>query len=309
MEFIKPDTRFDFLRFARTAAIISIVVIAVGVVSLLFHGGPKLGIDFAGGTLIQVKFDKETTAGEIRKALNQIDMGGSIIQRFGAAQDNEYLIRTELSEAELENLSGLVEKALAEHYDHDHFEIRRVEMVGAAVGKDLRQKGILSILYAMIGILVYVTWRFELRYALGAIIALIHDIVITVGIFSLLDKEFTLPVIAALLAIIGYSLNDTIVVFDRIRENVRASGRKPLRDIMNASINQILSRTLLTSLTTLLVVGALFFLGGAVIHDFAFALMVGVIVGTYSSIFIATPTVLAWERIWPAAARGKKRIS
>jgi len=161
----------------------------------------------------------------------------------------------------------------------------------------------------MIGILVYVTWRFELRYALGAIIALIHDIVITVGIFSLLDKEFTLPVIAALLAIIGYSLNDTIVVFDRIRENVRASGRKPLRDIMNASINQILSRTLLTSLTTLLVVGALFFLGGAVIHDFAFALMVGIIVGTYSSIFIATPTVLAWERIWPAAARGKKRIS
>jgi len=161
-------------------------------------------------------------------------------------------------------------------------------------------------LYAVIGILIYVTWRFELRYAVGAVIALLHDVLITVGIFSLLGKEFTLPIIAALLTIIGYSLNDTIVVFDRIRENIKGIRKQPLKDIVNSSINQVMSRTVLTSFTTLLVVLALFIFGGAVIHDFAFALLIGILIGTYSSIFIASPTILVWESVIPSKEkRGK----
>ena len=307
MEFIRPDTKIDFMRFTRIAAVASLVAIVIGAASLFYQGGPRLGIDFAGGTLIQVKFDRVVTAIEIRNALGQTDMAGSLLQQFGAVHENEFLIRTEMSTSELEGLEDVVEKALGAHFGAEHVDIRRVEVVGAAVGKDLRQKGILSIFYAMIGILIYITWRFEFRYALGAIIALAHDIAITVGVFSILGKEFTLPVIAALLAIIGYSLNDTIVVFDRIRENIKGVGGKGLRDVLNASINQTLTRTLLTAFTTLLVVAALFFLGGAVIHDFAFALMVGVIVGTYSSIFIASPVILAWEQRWPSTGEKKKR--
>jgi preprotein translocase subunit SecF len=164
----------------------------------------------------------------------------------------------------------------------------RVEMVGPKVGKDLREKAFLSIVYAILGIIVYISWRFEFQYAIAAIIALIHDVLVTMGAFSLADKEFTLVIVAAFLTIIGYSLNDTIVVFDRIRENMRRKGKTLLIDVINSSINQTLSRTILTSGTTLLVVIALFFLGGEIIHDFSFALMIGVLVGTYSSIFIAS---------------------
>ena len=306
MEFIKPDTRIDFVKYTRIAVIASLVMIAMGVASLLYHGGPRLGIDFAGGALIQVKFDKATSAADIRSALAIVGMEGSLIQQFGGVHDNEYLIRTDVSTSDLQDLDEKVATALMERYEAEHFEIRRVEVVGAAVGKDLRQKGILSIFYAMIGILIYVSLRFEFRYAPGAIIALAHDVLITVGIFSLLGKEFTLPVIAALLAVIGYSLNDTIVVFDRIRENVKGLGRKTIREIINISINQTLTRTLITAFTTLLVLVALLILGGPVIHDFAFALTVGVIVGTYSSIFIASQTVLAWER-WLPSSNEKKR--
>ncbi|MDH5764354.1 MAG: protein translocase subunit SecF, partial [Nitrospinota bacterium] len=171
----------------------------------------------------------------------------------------------------------------------------RVEMVGPKVGKDLRMKALLSIVYAIIGIVLYISWRFEFQYAIAAIIALIHDVLVTMGAFSLLDKEFTLVIVAAFLTIIGYSLNDTIVIFDRIRENARRRGKESLKDIINTSINQTLSRTLLTSGTTLLVVVALFFLGGEIIHDFSFALLVGVVIGTYSSIFIASVFLVFWE--------------
>jgi preprotein translocase subunit SecF len=273
---------------------------------LIIHKGPNLGIDFAGGTLVQIKFNKETSVDKIRDALKTINLGNSVIQQFGYQDNNEFLVKTEKSSSELKGLSDIIEEALAKTYAAGEYEVRRVEVVGPKVGKDLRQKGMLAMIYAMIGILVYITWRFEFRYAIGSIIALIHDVAITVGIFSLLNKEFTLPIIAALLTIIGYSLNDTIVVYDRIRENLRTQRRQPLGQIVNASINQVLSRTILTSGTTLLVVGALFFLGGAVIHDFAFALLVGVIVGTYSSIFIASPTVLAWETIKPSKRKRKR---
>lgn len=300
MELIKPGTHLDFVGKMKTAFIASLAAIAISILSLVFHGGPNLGIDFAGGTLVQIQFSKETTVNEVRDALGTIDLGSSVIQRFGHKADNEYLIKTEKSSSEVKGLSASIEEALRTTFGKENFEIRRVEVVGPKVGKDLRQKGILAMIYAMAGILIYITLRFELRYALGAIIALIHDVTITVGIFSLLGKEFTLPIIAALLTIIGYSLNDTIVVYDRIRENLKKVRRQNLGNVINSSVNETLSRTVLTSLTTLIVVAALFFLGGAVIHDFAFALIVGILVGTYSSIFIASPTILAWESVWPS---------
>jgi preprotein translocase subunit SecF len=306
MELIKPGIDIDFVSRMKLAFSISLVLIIISAASLIIHKGPNLGIDFAGGTLVQIKFNKETSVDKIRDALKTINLGNSVIQQFGYQDNNEFLVKTEKSSSELKGLSDIIEEALAKTYAAGEYEVRRVEVVGPKVGKDLRQKGMLAMIYAMIGILVYITWRFEFRYAIGSIIALIHDVAITVGIFSLLNKEFTLPIIAALLTIIGYSLNDTIVVYDRIRENLRTQRRQPLGQIVNASINQVLSRTILTSGTTLLVVGALFFLGGAVIHDFAFALLVGVIVGTYSSIFIASPTVLAWETIKPSKRKRKR---
>jgi preprotein translocase subunit SecF len=306
MELIKPGTDINFVGRMKLAFSISLVLIVISALSLIIHKGPNLGIDFAGGTLVQIKFTEPTSVNDIRGPLKTINLGNSIIQRFGYQTDNEFLIKTEKSSSELKGLSGMIEDALRTAYPEGSFEIRRVEVVGPKVGKDLRQKGMLAMLYAIIGILIYITWRFEFRYAIGAIIALVHDVILTVGIFSVLNKEFTLPIIAALLTIIGYSLNDTIVVYDRIRENFRSQRRQPLTQIVNESINQVLSRTILTSGTTLLVVGALFFLGGAVIHDFAFALLVGVIIGTYSSIFIASPTVLAWETIKPSKRKRKR---
>ncbi|MBN2397086.1 MAG: protein translocase subunit SecF [Deltaproteobacteria bacterium] len=306
MEIIRPGINIDLVGKMKIAFGASLLAIIISILSLVLHGGPNLGIDFAGGTQMQIKFSREAGTEGIRDALKTIGLGNSVIQRFGYHANNEFLIKTERSSSELEGLSDTIAEALAEAYGTENVEIRQVEVVGPKIGKDLRQKGLLAMLYAMIGILIYITWRFELRYAVGAIIALIHDVVITVGIFSLLGKEFTLPIIAALLTIIGYSLNDTIVVYDRIRENIKAARKQPLKELVNSSINQVLSRTVLTSLTTLVVVLALFFLGGAVIHDFAFALLVGILVGTYSSIFVASPTVLVWETISPSKEKGKQ---
>lgn len=306
MEIIKPGINIDLVGKMKIAFTASLIAIIISILSLALHGGLNLGIDFAGGTLVQIKFSQETDADSIRDALKTISLGSSVIQRFGYHDNNEFLIKTEKSSSELKGLSSKIEESLNTSYGKEGFEIRRVEVVGPKVGKDLREKGMLAMIYAIIGILIYVTWRFELRYAVGAIIALIHDVLITVGIFSLLDKEFTLSIIAALLAIIGYSLNDTIVVYDRVRENIKGIRKQSLKDIVNSSINQVLSRTVLTSVTTLLVVLALFFLGGAVIHDFAFAMLVGILVGTYSSIFIASPTILVWESISPSKEKRRK---
>ena len=306
MELIKPGININIVGRMKVAAICSLAMIIVSILSLILHGGPRFGIDFAGGTLVQIQFQEDTTVNKIRSGLKKINLEDSIIQQFGYKDNIEFLIRTDKSTADLKGLSGEIEDSLIDTYGKGNFEIRRVEIVGPKVGKDLSQKGINAIAIAMIGILIYITWRFEFRYAVGAIIALIHDVLITVGVFSLLGKEFTLPIIAALLTIIGYSLNDTIVVFDRIRENVRKRRKQSLREVVNSSINQVLSRTFLTSATTLLVVLALFFLGGAVIHDFAFALLVGILVGTYSSAFIASPTILIWETFKPSKRkRGK----
>ncbi|MBN2333474.1 MAG: protein translocase subunit SecF [Deltaproteobacteria bacterium] len=297
MQFIKPGTTIDFVSRRFLFLSLSAAVIAIGLISLIFHGGLNYGIDFVGGTLVQVKFGQATTPDAIRDALQGLDLGNSTIQQFEEAEGGEFLIRVEKSKADLVDLSDEIKGALDIRYGPGQVDIRRVEMVGPKVGEDLRRKGIFAIIYAIIGILVYVTFRFEFKFAVGAVVALVHDVLITVGLFSLLNMEFSLPIVAALLAIVGYSLNDTIVVYDRIRENLRKAGRKTYEDVINASINETLSRTILTSLTTLLVLISLYFLGGGVIHDFAFALIVGVVVGTYSSIFIASPVVIAMRKM------------
>ena len=295
MQLIKPDTNFDFVGKRTIAMAVSLLLLAVGIVSLISNGGPNYGIDFAGGTLVQVRFTETTDAASIKKALEGMDIGSLVVQKFGD-DENEFMIRMEKSSSELKGLSTEVQNKLAETYGADKVDVRRTEMVGPQVGSDLRMKGLKAIIYAMLGILVYISWRFEFRFAVGAIIALIHDVAITLGVFSLFGKEIDLPIIAAFLAIIGYSLNDTIIVYDRIRENVGRYNKESFSFIVNRSINDTLSRTLLTSGTTLLVVLALFVLGGGVIHNFAFAMLVGVLIGTYSSIFVASPILIYWEQ-------------
>ena len=303
MDFIKPGINVDFVNKKRVALICSLVVILIGMGSLVIKGGPLYGIDFAGGTLMQIRFNQAPDVGEIRNALGKEGLGSSVIQSLG---EDKVAIRLMSEEGQSDTVSEDVFAILAKRFGQDQISLELVEMVGPQVGADMRRKGILSILYAMVGIMIYVTLRFQFRFALGALAALAHDIVITVGVFSLFDKEFTLPVIAALLTIIGYSLNDTIVVYDRIRENIRRTPKEKLALVVNTSINQTLSRTILTSGTTLIVVACLFVLGGEVIHDFSFALLVGVVVGTYSSIYIASPVLLLGGR-GSAAARTSVR--
>ena len=294
MEIFKRVTEIDFMGEKGVAVTLSSLVILIGIVSILIHGGLKYGIDFAGGTLVQLKFKNPPVIEDVRDGLKTIGLGDSEIQEFGSK--SHILIRVERSEAKLEEVGTRIKNSLSGKYSAEEIVIERVEMVGPKVGKDLREKAILSIIYAIIGIVIYISWRFEFQYAIAAIIALIHDVMVTMGVFSVADKEFTLVIVAAFLAIIGYSLNDTIVIFDRIRENMRRRGKKGQVEVINTSINQTLSRTILTSGTTLLVVAALFLLGGEIIHDFSFALMVGVFVGTYSSIFIASVFLVYWAK-------------
>src|SRR4030042_1932963 len=303
MEIIKSETRINFVGMMKPAVILSIAVIIIGIASLIWHGGPNYGIDFAGGTLIQIKFQKETPTDKIRTAFRTIGFEGSIIQDFGP---KEVIVRTAESGADPKGLTSRVDDALLAAFGKGAYEVRRTEVVGPKVGRDLTRKALLAIIFSWLGILIYVGVRFEFRYALGGIVALIHDILITITFLSLFDKEFDLNIVAALLTIIGFSINDTIVVFDRIRENSRKNIRMPLMDIINTSVNQTLRRQILTSLTVLIVLLVLFFLGGAVIHDFTFTLLVGTIAGVYSTVFIASPIVLLFERIKPTGLKRKR---
>ena len=305
MLFIKPDTNIDFLRYKLIAPAVSGLVILACILSLWVKGGPNYGIDFSGGILVQLKFQKQVSAGEVRESLKDLGLGHLLVQRFGVGQENEYLVRVDQLDTNLDALSQKIEKALRDRFGADSTEVRRTELVGPKVGAELRRKGFLAVLYSIIGILIYVAWRFEFRFGLGAVLALVHDALITIGCFSFLNKEIDLPEVAAVLTVIGYSVNDTIVVFDRIRENMRKIRRQSLVKVINASVNETLSRTLLTSGTTLITVIALFFLGGPVIHNFAFALLVGITVGTYSSIYIASPIVLFWDYLKERIAKAK----
>lgn len=341
MEFFKPDINIDFIGKRQWAYILSLVMVGIGFFSLVLHNGPRYGIDFAGGTLIQVQFPAAVAIGDIHAGLADSGLSAAAVQTFGEATEHEFLIRaeaaTQVGDQFAQRLAADLQAATGQPA-----EIRRVEMVGPQVGKELQEKALFAMFFALLFITIYISGRFEfkwllsgviaaamigavylvalfdvsvailifvalavslvlfwfleLKYAMGAIVALLHDVFITVGLFSLFGKEFTLPIIAALLTIIGYSLNDTIIVFDRIRENQRKHHRKPFDFIINRSINDVLNRTILTSGTTLVVVVALYLLGGGIIQDFAFALIAGVMIGTYSSIYVASPILLAWQR-------------
>ena len=303
MELIKPDININFIGYVKGALIFSLIVIGISLISLLIKGGPRYGIDFEGGTLVQVKFFNEVDISEVRVALDNLTIEGLSVQEFGEKEANEYLITMKKTTGELEGLSENVKTALKNRFGRESLEVRRVEMVGPKVGKDLRKKGMLAVTFSILGMLIYIWWRFELRFGVGAILCLIHDVAITLGALSLANKPVDLPIIAALLTVVGYSVNDTIIISDRIRENLKKMSRGRLRDIVNKSINQTLSRTCITAGTTLMVVIALFFLGGEVIHDFAFTLLVGICIGTYSSIFIASPLLIVWERLFPKKKR------
>ena len=341
MQIIKPDVNINFVGRRQIAYSLSVIMLLASIISLVWHGGPKLGIDFAGGAEMLARFGAPIPIEKVKSVLQSSDLEGASVQKYGQNDGNFYRILIPSNVAERTGLNQQVTKTLSEETQTEVI-IEAFEMVGPQVGQDLREKALLAMFFALLFITVYISGRFELKwlisavmavalamavyflnlielsipalmaaalvvtlilfwllnlkYAMGAIVALVNDVMITVGLFSIFGKEFTLPIIAALLTIIGYSLNDTIIVFDRIRENLRKHHKQPLTFIINRSVNETLGRTILTSLTTLVVVITLFVLGGGIIHDFAFALIVGVLVGTYSSIFVASPILLAWQK-------------
>ncbi|MDO9423168.1 MAG: protein translocase subunit SecF [Methylobacter sp.] len=279
----------NFIGNRNIALIFSAVLMLISIGSLAIRGLP-MGIDFTGGTLIEVGYQQSADLTELRSTLSAEGFSDATVQNFGTTKDvlirlkpHEGVSSADLSDKVLDAINKTTKEPAIIH---------RVEFVGPQVGDDLAEDGFLALLYSTIGILIYVAWRFEWKFSVGAIIATFHDVIVTLGLFSVLGLEFDLTVLAAILALIGYSLNDTIVVYDRIRENFRQLRNKSTEDIMNVAVNVTLSRTIITSLTVFLALVSLFFLGGQVIHNFSIALLFGVVFGTYSSIFIASPMVL-----------------
>ena len=295
MELIKPGINIPFTRYRKIAVVLSTAV-NLAVLIALFVKGPNLGVDFAGGTVVQLKFQQKVAIPDIRRALETVGLGTAVIQDFGEQGSNEYLVRLDKTSGEIGAMSEQIKKALSDQFGARNFELRRIESVGPKVGEDLRFRGVMSVLVATVMMGVYIWLRFELRFGVGAVIALTHDILVTVGALLLANYEFDLTIVAALLTVVGYSVNDTVIVCDRIRENMRKIKRENLESIINTSINETLSRTIITTSTAIMVLVALFFLGGAVIRPFAFALLVGFFSGVYSTIFIASPVILLWEK-------------
>jgi len=290
MQLFKSETKIDFIGKRMFALVISLILLGAGIYSLA-TAGLNFGIDFSGGTKVELVYQNDVSVIDVRNTLQNGGYPEAVVQHFGSNKD--LLIRVPLSaDSNDDKVSTKVVNLLAES-SVGAGQVRSVEFVGPTFGKELFEKGVLALIYALIGVMIYVAFRFEWKFSLGSVAALIHDVLITVGLFSLLQLEFTMPVLAALLAVIGYSLNDTIVVFDRIRENFRKLREVDTEETMNVSINQTLPRTILTSVTTLLVLMALYFYGGEALEGFALTLIIGVLIGTYSSIFVASPTVLA----------------
>ena len=341
LHLIPYDLKIDFVGMRKMAVAFSLALLLVGGGALLFGGGPKYGIDFAGGTIVQVKFDAPADAEDIKSALEEMNEPGLVVQRFGEDDGRSYLIRFSGVTTSSTELREAVSRVLGAKLAGNPVEIQRLEAVGPKVGADLRSKAVEALYFATLLIAIYISGRFEQRwfiaalmaggiagsmyaldfvgipkglvvlaatgimlamcwklkliYALGAVISILHDVFITVGLFVLMGKEFDLTIIAALLTVLGYSLNDTIIIYDRIRENLQAKRSGTLTELINRSVNQTLSRTVLTSGTTLFVVASLLVFGGGIIHDFALVMFIGVIVGTYSSIFVASPVLLLFE--------------
>lgn len=299
MELIKPGTRIDFMGKRRKAIFMSIALIVISIGSLIYHKGPNWGVEFTGGTEIHIKLAKDLSIKDIKNTLDATGYPPEVVQQLGLSGDREYLIRFSpdlIKFDQIQDFQSELEKIMATNESFKGGSIQRVDYIGPRIGKELIRKAIVSILLGCVGILIYVMIRFEFGFAMGAVIALIHDTVITLGAISLMDKEFTLALVAGLLTVIGYSVNDTIIIYDRIRENMKKSGKLGIKEVVNVGVNQTLTRTILTSFTVFLVLIPLFIFGGSVIHDFAFTLIVGAIVGTYSSIFIASAFVVYWKQ-------------
>lgn len=311
------NPNIDFIKRRKIAFFISIIVIISGIVSLIINSGPKYGIDFTGGILIEFDFtpDDPNSAPidiqEVRDALSSQGFSDAEIQEFG--NPNHILVKIRTTQNPKEDQLNIISILRDKFPDNagnkqiSDFQLRS-EQVGSKIGEELQGKAIIAILISLLGIIIYIWWRFELTFGFAAVLALFHDVIITIGLLSIFGKEINIAIIGALLAIVGYSLNDTIVLFVRIRENLKVYRREKYKSIINHSINEVLSRTIITSLTTLIVVLSLYFLGGAVINDFAFTLLCGIIVGTYSSIFIASPVLVAY-RNWSSkkTERSSKR--
>ncbi len=298
MELIKPGTHVNFVGMMKKASFLSIALIVISILSLIYHKGPDWGVEFTGGTEIHIKLQKDLELNQVEKVLESTGYAPEAVQRLGLTGDKEYLIRFSPDTVKFDQIQGFQSKLEGIMKDNPEFKggsILRVDYIGPRVGSELISKAIISILLGCVGILIYIMFRFEFSFAMGAVIALVHDTIITLGAISITDKEFSLALVAALLTVIGFSVNDTIVIFDRIRENLKKSEKTSFREIVNEGINQTLSRTILTSVTVFLVLIPLFILGGSVIHDFTFTLIVGAIVGTYSSIFVASSFVIYWR--------------
>jgi preprotein translocase subunit SecF len=304
MQFIRPDTRYNFIGKKNIALLISTIAILIGLGSIAVQGGLKYGVDFAGGLLVQVKFGKPIDIAEVRSGLEALGFKDANVQKFG--ETDEYLIRVEKASENLEEISKTMQNSIREQFKDKAPEIRRVELVGPKVGKDLKERALWATGLSFLAMLIYVALRFhEFAYGLGGIAALVHDILITFGAISILRLEFSLSLLAVILTIIGFSINDTIVIFDRVRENIKKLRKDDLPTIFNISINETLGRTILTSGTVMMVILILLFFGGPVIHDFALAMVIGLISGTYSTVYIASPVVLLWEK--NVSGRKRKR--
>ncbi len=303
---ILGKTNIDFIGKRHIAYAASTVLVLLGIVALIqvSRGAANMGIDFAGGTSIQVKFAQPVDLGVVREALSRNGIKDSEPQQF--ADGRTVMIRLKRGTGEVTGTANMVQAALRKDLANNPLTVETSTEVGPAIGKELQQKALLAIAISLAGIIVYIAWRFEFRFGVAATVATFHDVLAVLGIVFILNKEITLLIVTGLLTIAGYSLTDTVVVYDRIRENLRARRKEQLGDIMNASINQVLSRTAMTSLTTLLAALALFLLGGEVLHDFAFALLIGILVGTYSSWFVASPIIYEWRVRAEAARRGRR---
>ncbi|MBU1075971.1 MAG: protein translocase subunit SecF [Spirochaetes bacterium] len=295
----------NFMKFRKVTYILSLTVFIFSLTSIFFLKGFNFGIDFTGGVLIQVKFYKTVSENQIRDALSSENTGNIVIQRIGQPKENIFIIKSKIISENTETLNWIQENLIT-HFEKDSIQLpfQKSELVGPAIGKDLRNLAYLLIVISLIAILIYISVRFQFKFAIAAIVALVHDVIFTLGIFSFFEKEINIPIVAAVLTIIGYSLNDTIVVFDRIRENMKIMHGQAFDTIINISIKTTLNRTIITSLTTLLAVLSLYLWGGTVIHDFAFAFLIGILVGTYSSIFVASPVLYDW---WKIGSKNRKK--
>lgn len=302
--FVNAD--YDFLKIRRSAYIVSAALILVGIISLIMHGGPNYSIDFEGGLMMRISFEEPVDIGELRQVIAEATQQIPEVTR-DIDEVGNYIIRIEELEAEVGmESSGQIQTFLEQAFQNNPLTIRSVEEVGPKVGAELRTKAIWAVLWAMLGILIYISWRFELRFAVVSVMTLFHDVLLVLGLFSIMNIEISLVIVGALMTIVGYSLNDTIVVLDRIREDLKRYRQEKYDWILNKAINETLSRTVVTSVTTFMVVLILWIAGGSVIHDFAFALMAGVIIGTYSSIFVAAPLLAEWQLISPQVRTKRK---